>query len=134
VTDAMKILIIICCCIGGLAVIAGLFFLFFNLGMGEIRKLVIKDVDLSKITDGVFEGKYHKGRWTYDLQVTIKDHKIVAITSTNKRMDMFKEINAKIAAEMINKQSTKIDVVSGATIFTRAYQKAVENALSTGSK
>ena len=30
----------------------------------------------------------------------------------------------------INKQSVKIDVVSGATVNTKAFQKAVENALA----
>lgn len=126
----MKTLVIVLCSIGGLIAIVGILMIIFNLGMGEIRKLVINSVDFSKVADGVYPGTYHKGRWTYDLQVTIKDHQIVEIKNTNKRMEMFKDLNSKAAVEIIKKQSPQIDIVSGATICTRAFQKAVENALN----
>jgi uncharacterized protein with FMN-binding domain len=127
----MKVLLIVLMVI---AVIVGfmLFFLFY--GMGEIRRLVIKEVDLSRISDGSYEGKYRKGRWAYDLQVTVKDHRIVGIKATNKQMEPVMQMNEKIAAEILKKQSPVIDVVSGATIYTRAYQKAVENALDAAPK
>ena len=130
----MKTLVIVLCSIGGLIAVIGILMIIFNLGMGEIRKLVISSVDLSKVADGVYPGTYHKGRWTYDLQVTVKDHRITGIKNTNKRMEMFKDLNGKAEAEIIKKQSPVIDIVSGATITTRAYQKAVENALDSAVK
>jgi uncharacterized protein with FMN-binding domain len=124
----MKVLLIVLIII---AVIVGamLFFLFF--GMGEIRRLVIKEVDLSRIGDGSYEGKYHKGRWVNDVRVTVKNHRITEIKTVNKQMDPVMQMNEKIAAEILQKQSPVIDVVSGATIYTRSYQKAVENALGS---
>jgi uncharacterized protein with FMN-binding domain len=120
--------------IGIIAVFAGVIALFMFYGMGQIRRLVIRGVDLSKIDDGTYEGQYHKGRWTYDVQVTVKDHRIVDVKNMNKMMEMAKEVNAKATAEIVKNQSPVIDVVSGATIFTRAFQKAVENALNSSVK
>ncbi len=120
--------------LGIIAVFAGIIVLFMFYGMGQIRKLIVRDVDLSKIADGAYEGQYHKGRWTYDVQVTVKDHRIVNVRNTNKMMEIAKEENAKAAEEIVKKQSPAIDVVSGATINTRAFQKAVENALNSSVK
>jgi uncharacterized protein with FMN-binding domain len=130
----MKTVRIVLSCIGGLLVIAVILFVVLNLGMGEIRKLVISSVDLTRVADGVYNGKYHKGRWTYDVRVTVKGRKIVGIENTNRKMEMFKDLNAKAAAEIIRKQSPQIDIVSGATITTRAFEKAVENALDSAAK
>lgn len=123
----MKVLIVILIVIA-VIVLAMVFFMFY--GMGGIRKLIINEVDLSKVADGTYNGSYHKGRWTYDLEVAIKGHKITSIKNLNKRMDMFKEINEKVEAVIIEKQTVKIDTVSGATINTKAFQKAVENTLT----
>lgn len=127
----MKILKIVLLSIAGLMAVMTALAFILSMGMGEIKKLVINDVDLAKISDGVYEGKYHKGRWTYDARVTVKDHHIVEVANTNKRMEMVKDLNTKTAQEIIKKQSPRIDVVSGATINTRAFQKAVENALES---
>ena len=108
--------------------------LVMTIGMGETKKLVIRDVDLSKISDGVYEGSYHKGRWTYDARVTVRDHRITDVANTNRNMEKAAVINKKIEDEIIKKQSTRIDVVSRATVNTRAFQKAVENALESVAK
>jgi uncharacterized protein with FMN-binding domain len=104
------------------------------MGMSDVSKLVINDVDLTRITDGAYAGSYHKGRWTYDVKVSVKDHKIAAVEVTNKRMAMMKDFNAKAEAEILKRQSPRIDVVSGATISSKAYGKAVEMALSPVAK
>jgi uncharacterized protein with FMN-binding domain len=130
----MKTLIIVLSCIGGFIVVIGILFIIFNFGMGEVKKLVINSVDLTKVADGVFSGTYHKGRWTYDVQVSVKDHKIVDVKNTNKRMEMMKDWNAKAVAEVVKRQSPQIDIVSGATINSRALAKAVENALTQAAK
>jgi len=124
------ILLFIC----GLVVLVGILTFFLNAGMGEIRRLAINPVDLTGIADGVYNGSYHKGRWTYDVQVTVRDHKIVAIRNTNRRMEMFKDFNVKAEAAIVKKQSLQIDVVSSATVNTRAFQKAVETALDSAQR
>ena len=126
----MKVVIIIICVIVVIAI--PMLFVMFN-GMGAIKKLIIQEVDLSKVSDGNYTGSFHKGRWIYDVEVAVKDHKIVSIKNINQKMDKFKEFNDKAEAEIIAKQSVNIDVVSGATVNTKAFGKAVENALNTGN-
>jgi uncharacterized protein with FMN-binding domain len=46
-------------------------------------------------------------------------------------MAVQKDFNAKVATAIMKNQSPRIDIVSGATVSTRAYQKAVENALES---
>jgi uncharacterized protein with FMN-binding domain len=125
-----KVLIIIL----GIIVLFAAMLIGVTSGMGEIKKLVISDVDLTMIADGVYKGSYHKNRWTYDAEVTVSNHKITSIKNTNEKMKKAEKFNEKVAMEIIKKQSPKIDAVSGATISTKAFAMAVENALTTGLK
>jgi len=115
-------------------VVVAIMFFALNIGMDEVKKLTISDVDLSRIADGIYLGSYHKGRWTYDVQVTVKDHAITTAKNTNKRMAVMKDFNEKIEAAIIKKQSPQVDVVSGATVNTKAMSKAVETALTSAIK
>lgn len=123
----MKIVLII---LGSLVVLAGGGALFGMVGLSDVKSLEIRDVDLTSLSDGVYAGKFSKSRWTYEVEVSVEDHKIIAIQTTGKQPDpgRRKIIDGAIAA-IIQKQSPKIDVVSGATADTRAFQKSVENAL-----
>jgi len=127
----MKIALFI---IGGIIALCGIAFFLTSLGLGDIRKMVINDVDLAKVADGVYTGKFRKFRWTYEFEVTVKDHKIIAVKPTKKvRRGWEKVVNGAVEAFLKN-QSVNIDVVSGATVDTRAMQKAVESALSGSGK
>lgn len=110
----------------------GAFYIFH--GMRGVRKLVIKDVDLSKLADGVYTGSYHRTRWVYDVQVTVKNKKIVDVKNTNTvMMKRSPKTDGKVASAIVKAQSPRIDVVSGCTINTKALGKAVENALASGT-
>jgi uncharacterized protein with FMN-binding domain len=132
--NGMNTFLVVLCWIGGFIVIAGIALLILNRGAGTIRKLVVESVDLAKIEDGTYLGTYHKGRWTYDVKVTVKNHAITSVKNTNKRMDGFKRFNDKAEAEIILRQTPQIDIVSGATINSKALAKAVENALNSAPK
>jgi uncharacterized protein with FMN-binding domain len=122
--------------IAGVIFLLALFsFVFGSLGLSDIKKMVINDVDLSKLSDGVYVGKFHKIRWTYEVEVTVKDHKITAIKNIRKTPNPSNDniVDGAIKA-MLAKQSVDIDVISGATVNTKAFQKAVENALTQGKK
>jgi uncharacterized protein with FMN-binding domain len=120
--------------LGVLALLAvPLSFMMFY-GMGDIRKLVIQEVDLSKVADGTYTGAYHKGRWTYDVQVSVKDHRITAVKNTNQRTGVLKDWNQQAEARMLEKQAIDVDVVAGATLNTKAFEKAVEVALATSAR
>jgi uncharacterized protein with FMN-binding domain len=111
----------------GLLVLAVAGGLLGSIGMGEIKRLTINNVDLSQMADGVYRGSYHKGRWKYDAEVSVADHRIADIKETNPSMKMTKDLT-------ITGQTLKIDAVSGASVNTKAFCKAVEIALTQGKQ
>ena len=127
-----KFFIILGAAIGGIFLIIIVSMPFLNAGMNDVKSLVINDVDLTKVASGNFTGSYHKGRWTYDVEVKVENHSITSVKCTNGKMEPFAEFNKKAEAACLLKQSPKIDVVSGATVHTKAFSKAVENALESG--
>ena len=104
-----------------------------TLGLKDIRSMPINDVDLQTISDGVYSGKFKKARWTNNVEVTVKNHRIVDIKSTNKNPPPNQKVVDKAIKAILTRQSVVIDVVSGASVNTKAFQKAVENALSGAS-
>lgn len=104
--------------------------MFTSIGMNEVRNIVINEVDLTRVEDGIYHGKFHKRRWVYDLQVTIKDHKIVEIKNVNNQTEAYNKFIRDAARKIVESQSLQIDIVTGATINTKAFCKAVENALT----
>jgi len=108
-------------------------FFFASYGLSDIRKMVVREVDLSKVPDGVYTGRFHKARWTYEVEVTVKDSRIEKIRTLNKQPnDDMQKLADGAAAAIVEKQSLRIDAVSGASINTKAYCKAVEDALEKG--
>jgi uncharacterized protein with FMN-binding domain len=124
----MKVALIV---LGILALLAVPLTILMFYGMSEVRQLVIREVDLQKIADGTYTGSYHKGRWTYDVEVVVQSHRIKSVKNVNTRMDAVHDWNASAEKAFIDKQSVNIDVVSGATLNSKALQKAVEVALSS---
>jgi uncharacterized protein with FMN-binding domain len=120
--------------VGVIAVLLALMLVGATSGMGEIRKLTIDNVDLTTIADGAYRGSYHKGRWVYDVEVTVVNHKITSVKNTNPKTNMAKALCDGVAASVIQKQSPRIDAVCGASISTKAFAKAVENALVSGRR
>lgn len=104
-----------------------------TLGLKDIRNMPINEVDLHAISDGVYKGKFKKARWTNNVEVTVKNHRIVDIKSTNKHPPPNQKVVDKAINAILTRQSVVIDVISGASVNTKAFQKAVENALSGAS-
>jgi uncharacterized protein with FMN-binding domain len=100
-------------------------------GMSEVKQLVIREVDLQKVADGTYTGSYHKGRWTYDVEVVVQNHRLKSVKNVNPRTRALLDWNTKAEAAILTSQSLGIDVVSGATLNSKAFQKAVEVALSS---
>lgn len=124
----MRTLLIV---VGIIIVILVVGLLFVMVKDRELRKVVISEVDLSRVPDGVYTGSFKSWRMTNEVEVTIKDHKIVAIRNVNQMPDARSQnIVDKATEAILAKQSVKIDVISGASLNTRSFQKAVENALS----
>ena len=101
-------------------------------GMKEIKNLRIENPDVSQIQDGVYEGSYKKTRWNYGVKVTVKGGRIADVEVTHKPDDG--DFTSKAAEKIVEAQTVQIDTVSGASINTRAFQKAVETALKNAPR
>src|SRR6056297_208568 len=101
-------------------------------GMKEIKNLNIENPDVSQIQDGEYEGSYKKTRWNYGVKVTVKDGRIADVEVTQKPDDG--DFTSKAAEKIVGAQNVQIDTVSGASINTRAFQKAVETALKSAPR
>jgi uncharacterized protein with FMN-binding domain len=110
-----------------LITVGGVFFLSRGLASGS--KLVINDVTLSAIKDGAYNGKYKNGRWTNEVNLTVKDHKITNIDLVNDVMFPKPEVTKELFNNVVKEQNINIDAISGSTITSKAYLKSIENAL-----
>src|SRR6056297_343759 len=108
-----------------------LFILFYlTRGLQEGENIDVNDVDLSYLEDdGFYTGKFDFGRWSNEAKVTIENKKIVNIEFTDDITLSQDEVKEKIIKRIIDEQKTKVDVVSSATVTSKAYMKSVENAL-----
>lgn len=99
-------------------------------GLSEMASMEVGGVDLSEKPDGEYEGTFSFRRWTNTLTVSVSDHKITAIDIVDDVGAAFiTGCSGEVFRRVIDKQSTDIDAVSGATVTTKAYLKAIEDAL-----
>ncbi len=112
-----------------IAVLVGIMAITTFNGMGYVRKMTVNAIDLSKIADGVYAGSFKKGRFSYSVEVAVKDHRIQAVKPTDTKQ-VTNTIIEQIFARIVQDQSVRVDTVSGASLTTKAVSKAVENALN----
>ncbi len=112
-------------------IIIVLFAIFLFYGKEETLKLVITDVDISKIPYGNYIGSYNRGRFSYKVEVIVKNNKIASITILNKPSISLEDVPKKIIDRIIEKQSLNVELVTGATVTSKAILKAIENAISS---
>ncbi|MGI6632698.1 MAG: FMN-binding protein [Bacillota bacterium] len=119
--------------LGAIIVLAGI---FMFAGMGTVKNLRVGDVDLSRVADGTYQGQYKHARWNYTVNVTVKNHKITGIEYAESRAanQLMSKATDDLAARVIAQGSTKVDAVSGATVTSKAFLKAIENALASTPK
>lgn len=103
---------------------------FIMLGKQKAMDLQIKNISIQSLPDGTYTGVYSGFRWSNTVDVKIFDHKIVDINVVKKQLLAKPETVDQIKQEIISRQTLDIDVVNGATADTKAYLKAVENALN----
>lgn len=110
----------------------GLFYLTRGLDAGS--SLAVDAVNVSTIEDGTYIGEYNSGRWSNQVKVTVKEHKITKIDIVKDVVFPKPEWTEQLISRVIEKQNTDVDVVSGATITSKAYLKSIENALKKGGR
>ena len=99
----------------------------------ETREMEIDDVDLSTVADGNYRGYYTYAGIEVGVEVQVRDHRIerIAVLKAYTTTKQSKEA-AAIVDTVIARQSLAVDVISGATTSSKAYLKAMENALKEG--
>ena len=104
-------------------------FFYISRGLDSGRELTINNVDLSNLEDGTYTGTYQGGRWSNTVKVTIKDNEISDVEVVDDVLFSQPEVLDKILNRVLKEQRVNVDVVSEATVTSKAYLKAVEMAL-----
>lgn len=115
-----------------LMVIVGLGFLLErNASIAKrLKAMPINEIDLANVSDGLYHGDFAYGGFTYEVEVTVKEHKIEDIKVVKNRNTSHAKHAEGVIEKVLKAQSLKVDAVSGATNTSIALLKAIENALS----
>ena len=94
----------------------------------KVANTKINDIDISKKENGEYFGEYDVDLVAAKVKVNIKDGKIDNIELINHKTDKGKKAE-KIIDTVVEKNSLKVDTVSGATNSSKVILKAIEKAL-----
>ncbi len=119
--------------VSGLGIAGGIGWSKLSKEHREARSLPLNAVDFGKLNDGTYHGVYEGGMYKWrknECDVTVKNGKVADIKLT-ACIDPAKEnAGAEMMYErVIAAQSLQVDTVSMATLTSKAYLQAVENAL-----
>jgi uncharacterized protein with FMN-binding domain len=104
--------------------------IYITSGLKSGQNLELSGIEPSKISDGTYAGKYTAGRWTNELSVTVKSGLITDIKLNQDVTFADQKMTEELFNRVIKEQNTTVDAVSGATVSSKAYLKAIENALN----
>jgi uncharacterized protein with FMN-binding domain len=113
-----------------LVLIIGSTAFYMTRGLSTGKNMIINPIDVSQLKDGVYKGKYNGGRWSNQVNVTMKNKKVTQIAIVKSVVFEKPEVSRELINKVIKKQNTNVDVISGATVTSKAYLKSIENALS----
>ena len=94
-------------------------------GLDEMQDLVINEVNPGELPDGEYTGEFDRYRWSNKVTVTIVDGKITEVRPENGQA-----LELELTERIIASQSLQVDIDTGATVSSKAFLKAVEEALS----
>lgn len=103
-------------------------FILMN-GMNTAQALELNQINLAQVEDGNYVGAYETARWTNTVEVVIENHEIKEITIVKDVMFSLEGLSDRLFNWVIEKQSIDVDIETGSTITSKAYLKAIENAL-----
>jgi uncharacterized protein with FMN-binding domain len=119
--------------IGAVAVVAAgaLFWTFYYAEILRIRELSVRAVDLARVPSGRHSASFETPYKSYHVSVLVEAHTIrsVQVTPSDDFMAHFDRKGLAVADQVVLKQRTDVDAVSGATVTSKAVLKAIEKAL-----
>ena len=98
----------------------------------DVKNITINGIDLSGARDGTWEGVCETSLIKATVRVTIDAARITDIKITRHVCGKGKPAEA-VTQKVMEKQTTKVDTVSGATGSSIVILKAVENAVEKAS-
>lgn len=99
--------------------------------MEETKSLTITTPNYARLADGTYRGAYEGGLVVAEVAVTIADGRIESVNLVKHDHGRGGEAE-KIVDHIVAAQSLDIEVVSGATVSSKAILKATEHALQSG--
>lgn len=100
----------------------------------EAASLPLRQGNFGQLRDGTYTGEYAGGmyKWRVNtVQIDVQDGKVANIQLKSSKDPAAKNIDANtLYQRVIDAQSLDVDVLSGATLTSKAYLKAVEDAVS----
>ncbi|MBN2542600.1 FMN-binding protein [bacterium] len=101
-------------------------------GIEQLKNMEIADVDPSSVQDGEYTGKVvFRNKHLYHVEVTVKSGRIEDIhVVENGTGNKYAGKGLGVIPRIIEKQSPKVEAVSGATVTSKALMKCVEKALT----
>ena len=104
--------------------------LYITRGLESGKNLSINKINLEEIEDGIYKGRYEAGRWSNEVQVEIVDNRINSISIVDDIMLSQPEVREEVFKRVLDKQNLDVDIISEATVTTKAYLKSIEVALN----
>jgi uncharacterized protein with FMN-binding domain len=99
----------------------------------EARSLPLNAVDFSRLSDGAYHGAYGGGMYQWranECDVTVTDGRITDIQLVGSKDPGSKNMQHEVLYDrVVQAQSLQVDTISGATLTSKAWLQAVENAL-----
>jgi uncharacterized protein with FMN-binding domain len=134
----MKVLIIVLIILIILGIGGAIGWLFVSKEHREARNLPLNAVDFTKLKDGTYTGEYEGGMYKWranKVQVTVSSGKVTDIELISPSDPSKNGVPPEeLYNRVIESQSLQVDAISGATLTSKAYLQAVENALINTQK
>ena len=111
-----------------IAVIAGVMNNTIQKAMDEQENI---DINMEQVADGIYNGSSDGGLVKVEVEVEVKDHKIVNINLLKHECGKGKPAESMLE-EMVQNNTDDVDSVSGATASSKTIRNAVNKALQSG--
>lgn len=111
-----------------IAVMAGVMNNTIQKAMDEQKNI---DINMEQVADGIYTGSSDGGLVKVEVEVEVKDHKIVNINLLKHECGKGKPAEIMLE-EMVQKNTDDVDCVSGATDSSKTIRNAVNKALQSG--
>ncbi|MCF6335893.1 MAG: FMN-binding protein [Spirochaetales bacterium] len=98
----------------------------------EARNVEIRNINFMKLFDGNYNGFYEGGMYKWrenEVRVMITSGKVSEIALLSSKENRPPEFTEELFNRIIENQSLQVDVITGATLTSKAFLKSIENAL-----